>query len=446
MLNISKNSIKTQVAPEILTTFEETSMNKTTKSFGRWTLALTISILVLIFLPWTQNITGYGKVTNYDPAVRPQDVQSPIPGRITEWFVREGDTVHAGDTLATLAEVDASYFDPALLTRIDEELAAKRLAAASYDEKASALSDQLDALVSSLRIKRRELDLKVHADSADFVAAQLNKQLAYRQYLRADTLFREGIKSQYELEQRLQYWQESQAKYTNAENKWRQSQAERLRLEAEYSEYISKVRSERFTAISTREATLAEVAKLENRRSTVEVRQSYHTVRAPQEGVVSRIYIRGIGENISGGTPIAELFPISDDRAVEVYVRAMDMPLLREGHIGQIEFDGYPALAIGGQPGLNFGTFSGRVSVISQTPEPNGTFRVLLRPIEDWPHRLPFGTGARSFILLDEVPVWYEIWRQINGFPAEVYEPAAVDRSGGSNGGAQKETKSSEKE
>ena len=429
MLNISRNAIRDKVSPEVLQTFEKTSISKTISRFLKWTSVLTVFVLILLFIPWTQNIAGYGKITNYDPAVRPQDVQSPIPGRIQQWFVREGDTVQEGDTLAYLTEIDPSYFDPNLLDRIDQELEAKRLAADAYLEKANAQAQQVDALTQSLVIKRRELDLKIQSDSADLQAAEVQIELAERQYLRADTLFQEGIKSRYELEQRQQKYQDAQAKFTSASNKYQQSIAERARLEADYAEYIAKARSEQFTAISSREAALAEIAKLENRRSTVEVRQTYHTVRAPQNGVVSRIYIRGIGENIKAGTPIAELFPTSDDRAVEVYVRAMDMPLLREGHLGQIEFEGFPALAISGEPGLTFGTYDAHVAVIQQTPESNGMFRVLLRPSEEWPERLPFGTGARAYILLDEVPVWYELWRQINGFPAEAY-PAPSDGNG----------------
>ncbi|GGH66812.1 HlyD family secretion protein [Phaeocystidibacter marisrubri] len=422
MLNISRNPIRDKVDPEVVKTFDQTSISKTIKRFVRWSAVLTFVVILLLFVPWTQNISGYGKITNYDPAVRPQDVQSPIPGKITRWFVREGDTVQEGDTLAYLSEVDASYLDPNLLERIDQELNAKVAAAEAYLNKANAQADQVEALQLSLRIKRGELDLKIQSDSADFAAARVNYELAGNQYKRADTLYREGIKSKYELEQRLQSLQEAQAKLTSAENQWRQSKAARQRLEADYAEYIAKARSEQYTAISHREAALAEIAKLQNRRNTVEVRQSYHTVRAPQEGVVSRIYIRGIGENISAGTPIAELFPTSDDRAVEIHVRAMDMPLLEEGHLAQIEFEGFPALAISGKPDLNFGTYSAHVAVVSQTPEAGGTFRILLRPSEDWPDRLPFGTGARAYILLDEVPVWYEIWRQINGFPAESYD------------------------
>ncbi len=431
MLNISRNDIDKQVSPEVLQTFEKTSITGTIRQFVKWTSILSVATLILLFIPWTQNISGYGKITNYDPAVRPQDVQSPIPGRIAQWFVREGDTVQAGDTLAYLTEIDPSYFDPNLLDRIDQEMNAKQLAADAYLEKANAQAQQVEALEASLRIKRRELDLKIVSDSADLQAAAVNVELAERQYLRADTLFKDGIKSRYELEQRQQKYQDAQAKYTSATNKYQQSIAERARAEADYAEYIAKARSEQFTAISSREAALAEVAKLENRRSTVEVRQSFHTVRAPQDGVVARIYIRGIGENIKAGTPIAELFPTSDDRAVEVYVRAMDMPLLREGHLGQIEFEGFPALAISGEPNLTFGTYDAHVAVIQQTPESNGMFRVLLRPSEQWPERLPFGTGARAYILLDEVPVWYELWRQVNGFPADAY-PAPSTTKGDS--------------
>lgn len=439
MLNISRNPIRDKVDPEVVKTFDQTSISKPIKRFVRWTAVLTFVVIVLLFVPWTQNISGYGKITNYDPAVRPQDVQSPIPGKITQWFVREGDTVQAGDTLAYLSEVDASYLDPHLLERIDQELNAKIAASDAYMNKANAQADQVGALQASLRIKRGELDLKIHSDSADLEAARVNYELADNQYKRADTLYREGIKSKYELEQRLQSLQESQAKLTSAENQWRQSKAARQRLEADYAEYIAKARSEQYTAISHREAALAEIAKLENRRNTVEVRQSYHTVRAPQEGVVSRIYIRGIGENISAGTPIAELFPTSDDRAVEIHVRAMDMPLLEEGHLAQIEFEGFPALAISGKPGFNFGTYSAHVAVVSQTPEAGGTFRILLRPSEDWPDRLPFGTGARAYILLDEVPVWYEIWRQINGFPAESYAaPSASNTTTASSNSSSK--------
>ena len=45
---------------------------------------------IILFLPWTQNITGSGNVTTLTPGQRPQIVQSAIPGRIEQWYVNEG--------------------------------------------------------------------------------------------------------------------------------------------------------------------------------------------------------------------------------------------------------------------------------------------------------------------------------------------------------------------
>lgn len=54
----------------------------------------------------------------------------------------------------------------------------------------------------------------------------------------------------------------------------------------------------------------------------------------------------------------------------------------------------------------------------------NGYYRLLVTPDPEerkWPERLSIGTGARAFLLLNDVPLWYEIWRQLNGFPTDYY-------------------------
>jgi hypothetical protein len=37
------------------------------------------------------------------------------------------------------------------------------------------------------------------------------------------------------------------------------------------------------------------------------------------------------------------------------------------------------------------------------------------------------GGGANGIALLKDVPIGYELWRNINGFPPEYYKPAAGD-------------------
>jgi hypothetical protein len=31
------------------------------------------------------------------------------------------------------------------------------------------------------------------------------------------------------------------------------------------------------------------------------------------------------------------------------------------------------------------------------------------------------GGGAVGFALMSDVPIWYELWRQVNGFPPDLY-------------------------
>jgi len=60
----------------------------------------------------------------------------------------------------------------------------------------------------------------------------------------------------------------------------------------------------------------------------------------------------------------------------------------------------------------------------------NGKFRVLVAPdnnTEKWPKNVRVGSGARTIALLKDVPIWYELWRKLNGFPQDYYIPKNGD-------------------
>ena len=55
----------------------------------------------------------------------------------------------------------------------------------------------------------------------------------------------------------------------------------------------------------------------------------------------------------------------------------------------------------------------------------NGKYRVLVardKKAHVWPKEIRLGAGANTMTLLKDVPIWYELWRQINGFPADYYK------------------------
>ena len=112
--------------------------------------------------------------------------------------------------------------------------------------------------------------------------------------------------------------------------------------------------------------------------------------------------------------------------AVETYVEPIDLPLIHEGEEVRVQFDGWPAIVFSGWPAATYGTYGAKVVAIERFISNNGKYRVLLAPDEsetEWPKQLVPGAGAYTIALLEDVPVWYELWRRLNGFPANFYQP-----------------------
>jgi adhesin transport system membrane fusion protein len=282
MLNISNNSIRDKVHKERYVSFRLTSSLRIARLFKRFLLVLTGSSLIVLFLPWTQNVQGNGQITALRPESRPQTLQSPIPGRIQQWFVREGDTVSTGDTLVFIGEVKDEYFDPDQIIRLEEERDAKEQSAKSYAQKVDAQRSQIEALKQNRIVKLKQTRLKIKSDSADVIAAEINFQNSYAQYMRADSLFKEGIKSKFDLEQRVSKYQEANAKLVSARNKFDRSLQEISAIQSDFNEKIFKAESELFSAFSAQQASLAEVAKLRNKIANVSARRDFYFIRSPR--------------------------------------------------------------------------------------------------------------------------------------------------------------------
>ena len=122
---------------------------------------------------------------------------------------------------------------------------------------------------------------------------------------------------------------------------------------------------------------------------------------------------------------IVSIMPYDYQIAVETYIRPIDIQLIQIGEKARIEFDGWPAIVFNGWPNASFGTYGAEVVAIENYISENNLYRVLLKPDSKdhvWPNKVRIGSGARTIALLNEVPVWYEIWRQLNGFPADYYK------------------------
>lgn len=378
---------------------------------AKWLLGIICIFMLILFVPWQQNIRGAGKVTALNPMNRPQRIQSVIAGQVQKWHVREGQYVQKGDTIMTISEVKEKYFDPKLLMRLQEQINAKEGSILSKEEKAQALKRQINALRSAMQNKIDQSKAKLEAERVRF-------QNAENQFQRNKKLFEAGNIPLTKFQDIEYKYQGSQADYLNA-------QIELDRVEAEYLDKISKAESD----FSNTQAELFEgqgdVAKLRNEFANMRIRSNQYQILAPQDGFVVKATVAGLGETIKEGDAVCTIMPESTDLAVELYVKAMDVPLLSRGRDVRIEFDGWPALQFSGWPSVSVGTFGGKVEVIDYVNSKPGEFRVLVIPDnseQKWPKQLRVGSGIKGWVMLDDVPVWYEMWRQLNGFPPSLYE------------------------
>ncbi|MBC6999776.1 HlyD family efflux transporter periplasmic adaptor subunit [Cytophaga sp. FL35] len=440
MLNISKNPLNKTVHLTGYASTERVFHQRHYKHLNRFLLGSAIFGLIVLLLPWTQNVRGTGYLTTLSPEHRPQTIQSPIPGRIEKWYVNEGDFVQKGDTVLFISEVKNEYMDPKLVERTGAQLKAKSLSVQSYEGKVKALKQQIVALqqerglkLEQAKNKLAQSKLKVKSDSIDLIAAETNIDIADRQYNRTVQLQEEGLKAVKDVEEKRLKLQETQAKLVSQENKLLASKNEVInaemeinRLRASYADKIAKSESDMFTAQSNQYDSEAQVSKLENQYSNYDIRSSLHYIRAPQSGYINKAIKAGVGEAFKEGEQLVSIMPADFDIAVETYVSPIDLPLIHVGGKVRILFDGWPAIVFSGWPNTSYGTFGGEVVAVETFISPNGKYRVLLAPDpedRDWPKDLRVGSGASTIALLDDVPIWYELWRQLSGFPPNYYQP-----------------------
>ncbi|MCB0734407.1 MAG: HlyD family efflux transporter periplasmic adaptor subunit [Flavobacteriales bacterium] len=446
MLNISKNRIEGKVDRSRYQSFGMLKTHRFVKVLARMFGLSFLVFMVIMFIPWTQNIRNKGEVIALQPDQRPQSINSIIAGRIEQWYVQEGNRVNKGDTILTISEIKDEYFDPQLLSRTQDQIESKELAVEAYMDKIKSLDRQITALLKVRDLKMaqaenyiRQAHLKIQSDSTEYEASIVNHEIAKKQFERMEKLQEDGLKSLTDLENRRMKMQEAYAKMIGAETKLLASRNQLLNSEVElnnlgneYAEKLSKIESDKYNAMSAMYDAEAVVTKMQNQYMNYSVRLGYYVITAPQDGFITKAVKTGIGETVKEGEPLVTIMPARFDLAVAMYVKPMDLPLVNLDQPVQFMFDGWPSVAFSGWPDLSYGTYTGRVVAIDNFISSNNTYRVLVAPdtsARAWPDKLRVGSGAVGMALLKDVPIWYELWRKLNGFPPDFYHSGeASDR------------------
>jgi multidrug efflux pump subunit AcrA (membrane-fusion protein) len=414
-------------------------------------LAVTLLLLfafVIAFVPWTQTITATGLLSAYSPYERPQDIESQITGRLKKWHVYEGVRVKQGELILEMDDVDPNFMAPELLTLLEKQKAALEQNRTAALERADQLTERIKAMQSivkaagpSAEARVRESDNKVRAAEQRIVSARIAADTAELNVNRTQELAARGLASQRELELAIQGAIASNAERQGAEAMLKEAQQAMKALSFGRDQINADVLQRLLDAEASRAGALADAAHAAEQVANVELRLSNATQRrvasrilAPIDGTVVRMAQTGIGETVRPGDKLVRVSPASVDKAIEMKADGIDAPLLNVGRKVKLLFYGIPAIPLPAWPDTMYGTFTGIIKVVDQVDDGKGNYRFWVIPDPEdkpWPEQTHIrqGTKVMGWVILNRVPLWYELWRRFNLFPPDYQEgpPSLLD-------------------
>jgi len=441
MMIVEREPISNDTAPGMTTDIELVATPASLRIMA-WTLLvlLALSVCAVVFAPWQQSIAGAGKVTALTPPERQQSIDAPVEGRIVKWRVNEGSRVKKGDPIVEIADID-----PTLPVRLRAERDAALDRVRAVGERETQLEGRILEMEASLQNELAAGDFRIQ-QAADRVrgaeqgleAGEVRALVSRQNLERHRALFPKGLVSQRQLELAQAEAETAAADLKRAQAGLDEARNFRRTAEAERARAVNTGLALIGDARASRQSARGDSASAKQALQPVEVRlnrQSTQTVLAPADGTIFRMMAQPGSAVIKAGDEVASFVPENTAPVVEILVNGNDMPLIGKGRAVRLQFEGWPAVQFVGWPSVAVGTFGGRVLLIDATDDGKGKFRVLVGPDlndQPWPSTvyLRQGVRAKGWILLDTVPLGFELWRQFNGFPPTVDQAAVRDKTG----------------
>lgn len=406
-------------------------------------LGLLLSLIACLAVPWQQSVAGKGRVITYDPNHRLQEVDAPISGRLVDIMpdLFEGMHISKGDLLMKIELVD-----PVLKERFAEQfeaqkrkLVAEETIVFAYQQQGLAFKDVREQTELAQDEYLKVAEQKLLAEEENLKATEAGYEQAEKDSVRRKELFEQKVESKFEWELAVRKAAEAKSKLQQAKAYVKAAQSELAAKKAEREHKLREADAKIESADAVYRKSQADVESTRKELADIQNKQTLQVqpVVAPLDGYVLKLRSFQGGQIVSAGQPLLELVPATADLAVEVKVDGNDAPLVAShGEGGQprkvrLQFEGWPAVQFSGWPSVAVGTFGGLVATVDRTDDGQGKFRVVVIPDpadRPWPEAeyLRQGIRVNGWVLLNNVPLGQELWRQMNGFPPIVSMPSPV--------------------
>jgi len=312
------------------------------------------------------------------PQGKTYKVEPTRSGRIKQLLIEEGDTVLAGEVLASLDAEELRQEINQLEQRLDTYrnqlyqqqnlLQVKQLEALNRQEIASA-----DLTVQEIAIAKAQE--QVTDKQEQLAALQLEVTQNQQRLERLQPLQQNGALSQEYVFQAQQTLQNSRMKLLQlqSEMKAANKEAERLKVGlAQKQQEKTRTQLENRQQIQQLEISIAElqgkIAETQNELAMVRSKQQETLLESPIDGTVLSLNLQNIGQVMQPGQTIAEIAPKDAPLVLDAAIPNHEAGFVEKNMEVKIKFDAYPY--------QDYGIVGGKVISISPNSETNeqGTF------------------------------------------------------------------------
>lgn len=410
---------------------------------------------VLCLVPWMQTVSGKGRVVANSPVERQQKLTAPFDGFVVDYYGhRENSYVRKGEPIFRMVDPD-----PLKVVRVNQQVDAYKQKIEFAQAKVRSYSDQIGLFEFARDMTMQAAQFGIQMAENKISGAEQNLRAAEADYItqrsihdRTERLYKDPLQlaskqewevAEYKMKKAKADLEKAKADLEGAQNDLKSKKAE---LEQKRNEANAKVAESR----AKKEEASGDLATAQKDLRDIESKSAElgrFTVVAPMDGRILRIERALNTDLVKKGDPVLVIVPDSGEPAVELWIDGNDAPLVAGGKTARenegetlkvrLQFEGWPAVQFTGWPSVAIGTFGGIVAQIDSHDDGEGKFRILVAPDPDnrdpWPgpEYLRQGIQANGWVLLNQVPLGWEFWRRLNGFPPVVSKSKSPDEKDG---------------
>ena len=335
-----------------------------------WSLLMTIIVLLVAVIYWA-TITELDLITRGSGRViaagENKTVEVLDAGQVTEINVTEGQTISAGQLIASINPIFAkSAFDELISKKWGAEARLTRIKAEIENKSMDYLDRKLAAFPSELASSQKWL-YKSRIEEFSANESTIIKQIQQLENVEVEKLneldgvnrllkineneqseilplIQNGVIGKSEMYRLDREKSQLESRIATISSQIEQNRNSIEKSELEIVQIQKAYRTQLFKELAETTQTLSEIS---SQMPKFEQKMSQTKIISPIDGIVNQLFINSIGAVMNSGEEIAELVPIGEELEIQAYIDPKDIAKIEPGQNARISLTAYDSARYG---------------------------------------------------------------------------------------------------